>query len=1459
MTIRRLSIPLLTAFVLFLLCHANTALAASSWDFTENWDSGYTDNQVIPATGSPWSSSSTYGSMNGAGAHADTYNRKSGSYSAHLGYWTYGSFSYYDFYLKRTFSTATAGAGTLKFWYYLAYSTLYVQHSSDGSTWTNITIKSSRQYVFGAWATVTIPANTKYIRFKANTDPYYFDGAWIDDISFTVPEVWVNEITGFDPDNPNGGILELTADAGGLTGYEPTSVEWQYKKTGDTDWTDLPTDTDGSDGWTVSIDTRSFSDIAFKVRARALSGSKVSKWCEVTINVQNLIFDGFTLPAEPMGGVIDIAASATPPTLSVVYPPNPWTFNGSVTYYYSYTDCVDATEGIPIGGTATKFTSEFSRVYSTSSSYYYKFKLWQRGAGKTYTLIASTGTLNYQTGVVEHTLTGSQWTNLPAGLYIGGYFYRGYIYYYSGAPYSGNGDRSYYYYSSERTGTFSSWRGPSSYFAIPFRVWMSGAGASASDVKFRYRIGEDGDPVDLENPYYSAADGLWHVNWESWAFDSDQVYFEVSFFNGHWSEWHTTGPHVVRNRIDLTFQTQFGDQVPGPGVIVVDGEDVPSGDSKEYLYYQDVEISAPQYQFDDNGKRWRWDHWNDGGGRTHTISTEPGMDTVYTAFYLRQYSYTIDSLRPDYSGTPPGWYDPGFEVTCTAERFSIEVEGQVRYECKGYEIPELGISGSALTVTFTLDRDLTLRWIWEAQYYFESVNDYNAGTGSLPGWYPEGTEISYTVAQSIPNGENARLRCGGYYIGDVLTPDVNAFSTRIDSYIRLEWTWVQQFFFKAATNVGTIAPEEGWYDEGTEIEVVATPPPSDDQKRYTFLRWDGVGAGVVRREGGEPVADVTVNSPIEQYAWWLVEYRLTLLSDNGTFDPDASGWYPEGTEVTINAVPPAAGEGSRYLPEWSSESEGGLNVEATEDAPASDSVVMDNPIVQRVDWRLQHRLTIINPNEDAVCWPAAGSYWYFAGDVVYGFCRYVNSDKVCSGFAGTGSYPSSGEPWFRGPINASSTVTWEFRDRAALPAFGLEDPAAMGSDGGPVSMRTAPDGTPTAVFRNTAGELVYARFVSGAWNTAIIAHNVPATDWISHAFDRAGFPVVAYYDPDALDAVLVYNPPLQVETSEDYVSLRIETEGNDGINPHVACSETGTIYITFYAAAGRLVLATVPTWGVFQVETIVEEGNAGFYNDIGMDPTIDEPVVVYFDAFSLKFVLMRQFHGEWFPTVISEGRKVGVECALRVGRNGELYVAYRDESRADQSKLLFLHVFMDEIHRYKVDVDSNSGRGLSLDLGPDDYPNILYYGPDSLKLARYNGTAWEIYTLKRGIAPSGRTAVALKPDGKGVFFYKDGASSEYIEAGEGAIRPDNVSAGSVGSTGWVTTSAGGGGCFVATAAFGAMGADSVLALTAFRDRSLCASLEGSSLVGLYYALSPSVAARTSPHLRAFLRRLLDTR
>ncbi|RKY17016.1 MAG: hypothetical protein DRP90_07180, partial [Planctomycetota bacterium] len=67
---------------------------------------------------------------------------------------------------------------------------------------------------------------------------------------------------------------------------------------------------------------------------------------------------------------------------------------------------------------------------------------------------------------------------------------------------------------------------------------------------------------------------------------------------------------------------------------------------------------------------------------------------------------------------------------------------------------------------------------------------------------------------------------------------------------------------------------------------------------------------------------------------------------------------------------------------------------------------------------------------------------------------------------------------------------------------------------------------------------------------------------------------------------------------------------------------------------------------------------------------------------------------------------------------------------------------------------------------------------------------------------------------------------------------------------------GGGGCFVATSAFGSYSAGIVEELCTVRDAALSASLGGDALVGLYYAVSPGVAARMSESVRAIVRSLL---
>ena len=71
----------------------------------------------------------------------------------------------------------------------------------------------------------------------------------------------------------------------------------------------------------------------------------------------------------------------------------------------------------------------------------------------------------------------------------------------------------------------------------------------------------------------------------------------------------------------------------------------------------------------------------------------------------------------------------------------------------------------------------------------------------------------------------------------------------------------------------------------------------------------------------------------------------------------------------------------------------------------------------------------------------------------------------------------------------------------------------------------------------------------------------------------------------------------------------------------------------------------------------------------------------------------------------------------------------------------------------------------------------------------------------------------------------------------------------------VTTDGGGGGCFIATAAYGSLMEPHVKILRDFRDRFLIGNTVGKSFVSFYYSYSPPIADFIAEHdgLRAMVR------
>jgi len=166
-------------------------------------------------------------------------------------------------------------------------------------------------------------------------------------------------------------------------------------------------------------------------------------------------------------------------------------------------------------------------------------------------------------------------------------------------------------------------------------------------------------------------------------------------------------------------------------------------------------------------------------------------------------------------------------------------------------------------------------------------------------------------------------------------------------------------------------PGEGWYRDCTNVSLTA-PGLVDvsEGTRYRFEYWDVDGKS---KETGKNTIHVIMSCDHTATAHYTIQYYLTMFTNYGTVTP-GDGWHDAGAEVTIDAFPPEADPGERYV--WNGWTGIG-EVSYTGDAKTA-SIIMNNPINETASWIHQHYLTVISPYGTV-----GGEGWYDAGETAY--------------------------------------------------------------------------------------------------------------------------------------------------------------------------------------------------------------------------------------------------------------------------------------------------------------------------------------------------------------------------------------------------------------------------------------------------------------------------------------------
>jgi uncharacterized repeat protein (TIGR01451 family) len=369
--------------------------------------------------------------------------------------------------------------------------------------------------------------------------------------------------------------------------------------------------------------------------------------------------------------------------------------------------------------------------------------------------------------------------------------------------------------------------------------------------------------------------------------------------------------------------------------------------------------------------------------------------------------------------------------------------GTTQRVCTGWTMTgNVPVSGTTNSLSMTITNDCALEWLWgQTNYYYQHTSIGSGSvTGSPPGWYESGSIITaLTVAAP-----------GGHFIGWQLDVPIAQTNNTPLNLLLDQGRTIRAVFSDVYKNLSVssahgspnpaVGAHSNLYDSTVNCSV-GSPVYGVTNVRYLCTGWTMTGNAPLSGSGASFGYTVTNAAAL---TWnWKTNLLFSATADgNGTLSGDGTGWYDQGSSITITAQP-AVGYAFCH---WS----GTINPALTNNNPLI--LTLDTPHSVTACFAVAQRtLTIASAYGTAD--PVPGTYTNLYGVTLTNRMLTTNitaasTQIVCTGWTMTGNSPVSGSALTMTMTQTNNaTLTWNWATNVRLTCSTTGSGSLSGSTG----------------------------------------------------------------------------------------------------------------------------------------------------------------------------------------------------------------------------------------------------------------------------------------------------------------------------------------------------------------------------------------------------------------------------